>query len=420
MEVKYFDKEKFSTLLEKAKGQRGINEYGRDAGVSGAHISRLIRCLLDSPPSPQTIKKLADTAHNEVSYVDLMAAAGYFESMTSPSLKNEEGLKSLIETLLKPLQVSQSEISALANTIWAMNLPPEKLFSEVYRALLFKYGPSILSEYDPILNQGLHTEKNRSLPGAKLKYQRRKYPDELEEDIAFYPDFEIDQKEKDHQETPEQAIFELNEALADGAQSEKIHFKRSAPNRVGIPILGTIHDTTELLSEENIEDRIVFESAFNGSYILIVEDDSMEQAGLRTNDAVICKADDEADSGEIVVSFIGLDSKSPKVLLRMYIENDDKALFRAANPHYPDIITNTYNRIVGVPIAVLRRIEDLPPGALPRNSLSDDWAKVIQFATSAGLSPTNVKHILESQIELSKKIQERMPELFKQGPSRDK
>ena len=38
-----FDKKKFAEQLEQAKGNRSINEYARECGISAAHISRLLR-----------------------------------------------------------------------------------------------------------------------------------------------------------------------------------------------------------------------------------------------------------------------------------------------------------------------------------------------------------------------------------------
>ncbi|WP_342505673.1 transcriptional repressor LexA [Sporosarcina sp. FSL K6-2383] len=73
-----FNKEEFSRLLELAKGARSINQYAMHSGISAAHISRLMRSLLDTPPNPDTIKLLAEKAYNEVTYTDLMGAAGHF------------------------------------------------------------------------------------------------------------------------------------------------------------------------------------------------------------------------------------------------------------------------------------------------------------------------------------------------------
>jgi hypothetical protein len=74
-----FNKELFAELLNKAKGDRSINNYALKSGVTAAHISRLLRSLLDTPPMPDTIKKLSDHAHNDVHYNDLMSAAGHFD-----------------------------------------------------------------------------------------------------------------------------------------------------------------------------------------------------------------------------------------------------------------------------------------------------------------------------------------------------
>lgn len=64
-------------MLVKAIGQRSVNQFALHSGISSAHISRLGRALLEAPPSPQTIKKISDAAHNEITYDQLMRAAGY-------------------------------------------------------------------------------------------------------------------------------------------------------------------------------------------------------------------------------------------------------------------------------------------------------------------------------------------------------
>lgn len=54
-----FDKERFAELLEKAKGNRSIRQYGQHCGVDAGYISRLLRRLLDQPPSADVIRRLA-------------------------------------------------------------------------------------------------------------------------------------------------------------------------------------------------------------------------------------------------------------------------------------------------------------------------------------------------------------------------
>ena len=72
-----FNKEEFAVLLDRAKGDRSINNFANETGVSAAHISRFLRQMIASPPTPETISKFAAKAHNEVSYQDLMVAAGH-------------------------------------------------------------------------------------------------------------------------------------------------------------------------------------------------------------------------------------------------------------------------------------------------------------------------------------------------------
>lgn len=93
-----FDKSLFAHLLKKAMGNRSINKYASDSDVTAAHISRLLREKIDTPPNPGTIKKLADVAQNNVTYEDIMAAAGHIlpEKEISAHRKNLD-LKDLIE-----------------------------------------------------------------------------------------------------------------------------------------------------------------------------------------------------------------------------------------------------------------------------------------------------------------------------------
>lgn len=72
-----FNKAEFAQLLVRAKGDRSINQYATDTDVSAAHISRFLREMIDTPPAPETLSKLASKAYNEVTYRDFMVAAGH-------------------------------------------------------------------------------------------------------------------------------------------------------------------------------------------------------------------------------------------------------------------------------------------------------------------------------------------------------
>jgi transcriptional regulator with XRE-family HTH domain len=80
-----FDKERFAELLEKAKGNRSIRQYGQHCGVDAGYISRLLRRLLDQPPSADVIRRLASRAYAGVTVEELLAAAGYLDEPRQPS-----------------------------------------------------------------------------------------------------------------------------------------------------------------------------------------------------------------------------------------------------------------------------------------------------------------------------------------------
>lgn len=75
-----FDKKKFKSLIEKAMGTRKISQFSSDSGVNRTYISKYINERLNSPPAPDVLKRLSDSAQNNVSYEELMSAAGYINS----------------------------------------------------------------------------------------------------------------------------------------------------------------------------------------------------------------------------------------------------------------------------------------------------------------------------------------------------
>ena len=77
--MKKFDKEKFAKLLDLAIGERSLNQYALNCSISSAHISRLKRGLLDTPPHPEVIEKMANASQGRVTYQEFMDAAGYID-----------------------------------------------------------------------------------------------------------------------------------------------------------------------------------------------------------------------------------------------------------------------------------------------------------------------------------------------------
>ena len=112
-----FNKTKFALLLKQAKGaERSINQYAIDSGISAAHISRLMRGLLDTPPTPQTIKKLAEFAYGGVTYEQFMEAAGYGTIVKEETAKYETS-KKIAELIPKLEELSSEDIQALERLV---------------------------------------------------------------------------------------------------------------------------------------------------------------------------------------------------------------------------------------------------------------------------------------------------------------
>jgi len=117
-----FDKSTFAILLENAKGDRSINQYANIADVSAAHISRLLRKLINTPPSPDTINKLSSVAANGVTYSDFMIAAGHIDDMTQENftenkiVQTKESLKKFFQVIISDIYTRDFEWSLKKDT----------------------------------------------------------------------------------------------------------------------------------------------------------------------------------------------------------------------------------------------------------------------------------------------------------------
>lgn len=65
------------SLVNVAKGDRGLNQFCRDAGLEQSNISRLINGKNSKPPKPAILLAIADNSQFRVTYRELMLACGY-------------------------------------------------------------------------------------------------------------------------------------------------------------------------------------------------------------------------------------------------------------------------------------------------------------------------------------------------------
>ncbi|WP_051412184.1 helix-turn-helix domain-containing protein [Halonatronum saccharophilum] len=88
-----FNASKFRSLIEQARGDRSNSEYARESNVSRTYISQAINESLEKPPSPEILKNLANVAQNNVTYEQLMDAAGYLAGINSNKKKPEDDIR---------------------------------------------------------------------------------------------------------------------------------------------------------------------------------------------------------------------------------------------------------------------------------------------------------------------------------------
>ena len=100
-----FDKKEFARLLKLAIGSRSLNQFALHCEVSSAHLSRLTRELLETPPNPDTIRKIANKALNGVTYEDLMKAAGHLDN------RNKSSFGEKIRLLRLKREMSQRDLA---------------------------------------------------------------------------------------------------------------------------------------------------------------------------------------------------------------------------------------------------------------------------------------------------------------------
>jgi transcriptional regulator with XRE-family HTH domain len=101
--MRAFDKITFAKILSLAKGDRSINQFGIACHVDPGYLSRLLRGLLNNPPSPAILAKIAAQAANGVTYQELMQAAGILRA----NEENDTGMEDV-----SPMRGLLSEINA--------------------------------------------------------------------------------------------------------------------------------------------------------------------------------------------------------------------------------------------------------------------------------------------------------------------
>ena len=101
---------KLIELIKMAQGDRSLNTFARECGISKSNLSRILNNKNAYPPKPDTLQKIALHSQNNITYNSLMFAAGYLKSYDEDTILNnkfseyeEKIIKKRIDNIIKEL-----------------------------------------------------------------------------------------------------------------------------------------------------------------------------------------------------------------------------------------------------------------------------------------------------------------------------
>jgi len=130
-------------LLKLAQGDRSLNAFARHADISPGNLSRIMK---GQKATPETLKKIANKAHNNISYEQLMIAAGYInnddkETKNTNIPKEHKNSKLINSSKLKvtsPEKLQKSEKSSLIDEIETLSSESKKELEKYIKLLKLK------------------------------------------------------------------------------------------------------------------------------------------------------------------------------------------------------------------------------------------------------------------------------------------
>jgi repressor LexA len=186
----------------------------------------------------------------------------------------------------------------------------------------------------------------------------------------------------------------------------KTNCLNSSLNSNKIPLLGTIHTGLPILADENINGYFSIPDSMQADFVFRVTGDSMIGAGILDGDYAICHLSDSPQTGQIIVALKDVGSKGEAAL--KYYFNDGTPKLKAANPAYADLDYIKGYRCAGIMIGLIR--EDSPAYQTYRVCQNffaftdyDEWTKVIEKSSAAGIKPAHLSAHVDMLIEMGKK-----------------
>ena len=123
-----------------------------------------------------------------------------------------------------------------------------------------------------------------------------------------------------------------------------------------VPLVGRIAAGSPILAEEDIEAVYPLPTELVGHdpvFMLHVRGDSMIDAGIYDGDYVVVRRQPEANDGQLVAALVSDEEATVKRLRR----KAGRVILEAENPAYAPMVFTEGVEILGVVVAVLRRVE---------------------------------------------------------------
>ena len=121
---------------------------------------------------------------------------------------------------------------------------------------------------------------------------------------------------------------------------------------VPLPLVGQVRAGAPIFAEECVEDVYPFPADFIGHddcFMLVVQGDSMKNAGILEGDQLIVRRQETAENGEIIVALIG-----EEATVKRYFHEADTIRLQPENDEYEPIYTRDC-QILGKVIGLYRR-----------------------------------------------------------------
>ena len=133
---------------------------------------------------------------------------------------------------------------------------------------------------------------------------------------------------------------------------------RLAEGETGLPILGRVAAGKPLLAEENLEGNLdlgCFFGQAEGLFLLMVQGDSMVQAGILPGDYVVVRSQEEVPAGAIAVAEV-----EGEVTVKRAVKKGQVLWLHPANPAFEPVAIDLRKkeaRILGRVVGVLRTVD---------------------------------------------------------------